>query len=209
MGAPQHDVVGGLSTMQSASLGVNEVLRAADAADVSLVRFLYCDNGGIIRGKTSHRTGLAERLSSGVGLTVAMQAMNALDQLQPVEGLGPVGEIRLVPDLDTFTVLPYAPRQALTFVDMQTLDGAPWGACPRNFLRRAIAAAREEGFSVQAAFEPEWSLATRDEDRFIPYDQSLCFSSIGMLTATPVISDIVDALVGQGIEVEQYYPELG
>lgn len=35
-----------------------------------------------------------------------------LDQLARVEGLGPVGEIRLVPDPDTFTVLPYAPHAA-------------------------------------------------------------------------------------------------
>ena len=35
-----------------------------------------------------------------------------LDQLQPVGGLGPVGEIRLVPDPQTFTVLPYAPNAA-------------------------------------------------------------------------------------------------
>jgi glutamine synthetase len=45
-------------------------------------------------------------------LTVAMQAMNGLDQLQPVEGLGPVGEIRLIPDLTTFRILPYARRRA-------------------------------------------------------------------------------------------------
>ena len=43
-------------------------------------------------------------------MTLAMQAMNTLDQLQPVEGHGPVGEFRLVPDLDTFRVLPYAPH---------------------------------------------------------------------------------------------------
>jgi glutamine synthetase len=195
--------------MQPVSPGVDEVLRAADAADVSLVRFLYCDNGGIIRGKSSHRAGLPERLRSGIGLTVAMQAMNALDQLQPVEGMGPVGEIRLVPDLDSFTVLPYAARQALAFVDMQALDGTPWGACPRGFLRRASADARAAGVTVQAAFEPEWSLATRDEDHFVPYDQSLCFSTIGMSTTAPVIADIVDALVAQDVEVEQYYPELG
>jgi glutamine synthetase len=195
--------------MQSTSRGADEVLRAADAADLSLVRFLYCDNGSIIRGKSSHRAGLPERLQSGIGLTVAMQAMNSLDQLQSVEGMGPVGEIRLVPDLDTFTVLPYAARQALAFVDMQTLDGTPWGACPRSFLRRAIADARAAGFSVQAAFEPEWSLAAREDDRYVPYDQSLCFSTIGMLTAGAVIADIVDALVAQGMEVEQYYPELG
>ncbi len=190
-------------------MNAEEVVRAASGADIRLVRFLYCDNGGIVRGKTTHRQGLAARLESGIGLTVAMQAMNALDQLQPVDGFGPVGEIRLVPDATTFTILPYASQQALMMVDMQTLDGAPWGACPRSFLRRAIEAAHSAGLSVQAAFEPEWSLATRDGDQYVPYDRSLCFSTVGMLTAGPVILDVVNALVAQGIEVQQYYPELG
>jgi len=190
-------------------MDVDDVVRAAEAGDVRLIRFLYCDNGCVIRGKSAHRQGLAERLRSGIGLTVAMQAMNALDQLQSVQGMGPVGEIRLVPDPSTFTRLPYAPQQALVFVDLRTLDGAPWGACPRSFLQRAIAQAADAGFAVQAAFEPEWSLARREGDEYQPYDESLCFSTIGMLTAAPVIADVVDALTAQGLVVEQYYPELG
>jgi len=185
------------------------VLRAADTADVRLVRFLYCDNGGIIRGKSTARAALGDRLRGGIGLTVAMQAMNGLDQLQPVEGFGPVGEIRLVPDPDSWTPLPYAPGEASLFVDMRTLDGEPWGACPRSFLQRAIADARAAGFAIQAAFEPEWSLARRVDESYVPYDSSLCFSTIGMLTAAPVIADIVEALIAQGLQVEQYYPELG
>ena len=51
-----------------------------------------------------------------------MQAMNSLDQLQPVEGMGPVGEVRLVPDPETFTVLPYAPHSAAMLVDHLRLD---------------------------------------------------------------------------------------
>jgi glutamine synthetase len=188
---------------------VGAVVRAAEAAGVSLVRFLYCDNGGIIRGKSVHRASLRERLVGGVGLTVAMQAMNGLDQLQTVEGLGPVGEVRLLPDLDSFTVLPYAARQASLFANLCTLDGEPWGACPRSFLRRAIAEARADGLVVMAAFEPEWSLATRTADGYLPYDETLYASSIGMLTAGPVIGDVVEALLAQGLRVEQYHPELG
>ena len=65
------------------------------------------------------RRGTASRAGSrrGIGVTVAMQAMNALDQLQPVDGMGPVGEIRLVPDLDTFRVLPYAPQTGAVLTD--------------------------------------------------------------------------------------------
>jgi glutamine synthetase len=127
-----------------------DLTEQARRAGVRLVRFLYTDNGGITRGKATHVDGLAHRLTDGIGLTVAMQAMNMLDQLQSVEGLGPVGEIRLVPDPQTFTVLPYAPHAAAMTSDMRTLEGAPWEACPRAFLKRQIAACGAAGFSVRA-----------------------------------------------------------
>ena len=82
-----------------------EVVAACRASGVRLVRFLYCDLGGVVRGKATHVERLAERMHTGIGLTVAMSAMNSLDQLQPVEGMGPVGEVRLVPDPDTFAVI--------------------------------------------------------------------------------------------------------
>src|SRR5213079_76894 len=95
----------------------------ADAAGLRLVRFLWCGNDGTVRAKASGRHGLEGRLSRGSGVTVAMQAMNALDQLQRVEGMGPVGERRLVPDLETFRVLPYAPRTGAVLADQLGLDG--------------------------------------------------------------------------------------
>ena len=182
----------------------------ARRAGVRLVRFLYTDNSGITRGKATHVDGLAHRLTDGIGLTVAMQAMNMLDQLQAVEGLGPVGEIRLIPDAQTFTVLPYAPHAAAMTSDMCTLEGAPWDACPRAFLKRQIAACAAAGFSLRAAFECEFTLAVKQADGgFAPLDESLCFSTVGMTTAAPVMDDIVAALEAQRIAVEQYYPELG
>src|SRR4029453_16028135 len=113
-----------------------EILDACRQQAVRLVRFLYCDNGGVIRGKATHVEDLRDRIRTGVGLTVAMQAMNSLDQLQPVPGMGPVGEIRLVPDPATFVVVPYAPRTAVMLVDHRRLSGKPYEACPRHFLSR-------------------------------------------------------------------------
>lgn len=193
-----------------ASSPADGVLRAVRRAGVRLVRFLYTDNGGITRGKLTHVRGLRQRMTDGIGLTLAMQAMNMLDQLTVVEGMGPVGEIRLVPDPATFVVLPYAPHAAAMTVDMQQQDGTPWAACPRGFLKRQIAACAEAGYSVRAAFECEFMLATRNPDgTFAPLDASLCFSGVGMTTAARVIDDIVAAFEAQGIEVEQVYPEYG
>jgi glutamine synthetase len=187
----------------------SEIVKKATEAGVQLIFFLYCDNGGIIRGKSTHVSSLAKRLETGIGLTRAMQAMSDMDRLQTVAGMGPVGEIRLVPDLETFTVLPYAPKRAVMLADMVALDRMPWGACPRGFLKRMVARAAARGLRFQAAFEPEWTLARKEGASFVPCDQSLCFSTIGANTVLPVIDDIVATLGAQGLQVEQYYVELG
>lgn len=187
-----------------------QILQQARDAGVRLVRFLYCDNGATIRGKTTALSGLGGRLSDGIGLTVAMMAMNSLDQLQPVEGMGPVGEIRLVPDPVSFAVLPYAPHSAAMSCDMLTGDRAPWGACPRTFLKRMRERAAARGWQLQASFEAEFSLARRDaQGALVPFDATLCFSSIAMTEAAPFATALVAALEAQGLTVEQYYPELG
>ena len=187
-----------------------EIVAKAEATGLRLVRFLYCDNDGIIRGKSSGMSGFKDRLETGIGLTVAMQAFTMLDHLASVEGMGPVGEIRLVPDPATFAIAPYAPHTGVVLVDMQTLDGKPYAADGRAFLKRMSArAAADHDLTLVAAFEPEWSLASKDGDKFTPIDDSGCFTSTGMNIAAPVIDDIVAALEAQGLTVEQYYAELG
>ncbi len=191
-------------------MDLNAFERKVRNDDVRFVRFLYCDTGGIIRGKSVHIDKLTERVRGGIGLTVAMPAMNMLDQLQAVEGLGPVGEIRLVPDIDSYARLPYAPNSAAMMANMVALDRAPWAACPRGFLERMIERARKAGVVIEAAFEPEWTLAMRKEDgSCVPADQSLCFSTAGWETSVSVIDEIAAALEAQGMPVEQFYPELG
>jgi glutamine synthetase len=189
---------------------VAEVARQADEADLRLVRFLWCGNDGTVRAKASSRHGLEGRLRAGIGLTVAMQAMSSLDQLQPVEGMGPVGEVRLVPDPDTFRVLPYAPATGAVLVDHIGLDGAPAPVCQRSFLKRQAARLAERGSVLEASFENEFTLALRDErGGFRPVDESLCFSTIGMTASQDYAEALADALDRQEIVLEQYYAELG
>jgi len=177
---------------------------------LSLVRFLWCDTSGVVRGKMTSAPTLAGRMASGIGLTVAMQAMTMLDHLQPVAGLGPIGEVRLVPDPASFVPLPYAEGQGALLCDLRAIDGSPWAACPRSFLKRQIARADALGLAVQAAFEGEFLLARADDaGTLTPIDRALCFSSTAMNAVTGYLGALVDALGRQGLELEQYYPELG
>ncbi len=185
------------------------IIERALAARLRLVRFLYCDNGGIIRGKATHVHGLRQRMDEGIGQSLAMQAFAGVDALAAVEGMGPVGEFRLVPDPETFVILPYAPNTGMLLCDLLTQDRQPWDACPRTFLKRMIAAAQQMGLVVQAAVEHEFYLARETPDGYEPFDRSLCYSSIGFDSSAQIIDAIIAALELQGIQVEQFMPELG
>jgi glutamine synthetase len=196
---------------------IDSVLERASQDDVRLVRFLYADHGGIIRGKAAGTARLRERMASGIGHTVAMMAMSMLDELQPVDGMGPVGEVRIVPDPETFVTLPYAPGAGAMLADLVKPDGDPWEACPRTFLKQALVELVGEGYAAQAAFEPEFTVGYREAspaapsipDRLVPLDDSLCYSSTGFHQGHEFTMDLVAAMEGQGLEVEHYYPELG
>jgi glutamine synthetase len=177
--------------------------------NVSLVRFLYADHGGIIRGKAAAQNRLDERIESGIGHTRAMMAMSMMDELQPVDGMGPVGEVRIKPDPNTFVTLPYAFGVAAMLSDQVNPDGTPWDGCARTFLKQAIAELATEGYDLQAAFEPEFTLGRREGGDLLPVDESLCYSATGFHLAHDYIIDLVEALNKQGLEVEHYYPELG
>jgi glutamine synthetase len=193
-----------LEAVQSA-----EVIRQAEEAGLALVRFIWCGNDGTIRAKASGMHGLANRLRAGIGLTVALQAMNSLDQLQAVEGMGPVGEVRLVPDLGSFRVVPYAPRTGALLCDHLQLDGRPAPVCQRSFLKRMVARLEGRDSRLEVSFENEFSVATKIDGRYEPADSALCFSTIGMTAVQEYVDDLVGALEAQGIPLEQYYAELG
>jgi glutamine synthetase len=186
-----------------------EVVASADELGLRFLRFLWCGNDGTIRAKASARHGLEGRLRAGIGLTVAMQAMNSLDQLQPVSGMGPVGEVRLMADTATFRVLPYVPHTGVVLTDHLGLDGTPAPVCQRTFLKRMEERLAERGLTLRAAFENEFSLATVIDGAYVPVDSSLCFSTIGMAASQGYIDDLAAALTEQRIPLEQYYAELG
>jgi glutamine synthetase len=187
----------------------DQIVAQAQERGLQLVRFLYCDNGGVIRGKSTHVGALARRMESGIGLVKGMQSFTSLDSLAPDATYGPVGEIRLVPDPETFVVLPYAPRSGQMVVNMVELDHSPWALDPRAFLQRMVARAAGAGLAFDAAFENEFYLAYRTDDGYVPVDRSLCFSGIGMESTEEVIQDIIAALTDQGLTVELSHPELG
>jgi glutamine synthetase len=186
-----------------------EVLKIAQDAKIRLVRFQYCDNGGVIRCKATHASKLATRMREGIGQTVAMSAWTGVETLAAVDGMGPVGEFRLIPDLDTFTILPYAPNTAAMFCNQMMLNGQSWESDPRGFLQRMIARLAQRGMRLEAAVEHEFYFAREVMGKYVPADYSLCYSTNGLDEQAEVMDAILSALETQGISIELFHTELG
>lgn len=184
------------------------IIESCRTSGTRLIRFLYCDHSGIIRGKAVSSRSLPGCLEDGIGLPIAMTAANNLDRIRYTQDIGPIGEVRLVADLDSFSLLPYVPRNAAFCCDIYDLAGLPWSGCARSFLKRMRQKAADRGLQFRAAFEVEFTLAHRlDDGRYVPFDETLTYSSIAMTMAANIVDAIIEALEAQGIEVEQYYPE--
>jgi glutamine synthetase len=192
----------------------DQFLTTLDLAHVQFVRILWCDNANIIRAKAVHRRRYSHYRDHGVGIAQAQQAVQSLvDAPAAGSGLGPVGEVRLVPDEATLMPLPYAPGHARVMGNMM-LNQAPWSRCPRAFLQRMIAAAAAQNLEIQAAFENEFYLlnsadSAPSELPLVPADRTLFAATASMDQHYAMINDLATALLVQGLEIEQYYPESG
>ncbi|AKG22610.1 glutamine synthetase family protein [Calothrix sp. 336/3] len=178
-------------------------------ADVRFVRIIWCDNANIIRGKAVHVDMLCHYFDHGVGISAGQQGIPVMyDGVVRKTGLSAVGEVRLTPDWSTLTILPYSRGHARVLGNMKRY-GEPWAFCPRHFLKRMIEEAESEGLEIKAAFENEFYLLRETPHGIIPVDSTLFAATQSMDINCEVINDIADALVAQGIPVEQYYPESG
>jgi glutamine synthetase len=191
----------------------NEALKQTlKDARIKFVRILWCDNANVIRAKAAHIRYLDDYIKNGVGITMAQQALPVMyDSVIPESGLGPVGEVRLMPDWSTMTLLPYAKGHAQVLSDMVISEtGKVWEHCPRGFLRKQAQNLEGHGLAIQAAFENEFFLLRRTVDGTLePADETVFSATASMNQNTAFINDLTDALVAQGIAVEGYHPESG
>jgi glutamine synthetase len=65
------------------------------------------------------------------------------------------GDMKLVPDLITWRLLPWLPKTALVFCDVYTEEGEPIEEAPRWVLRRQLERATKAGYRVKTASELE------------------------------------------------------
>jgi glutamine synthetase len=192
-------------------MDAQDVLNVCRTSEVELIRFIYCDFSGAQRGKVTAIDDLPNRLKHGINQTRAQMAFTLLDTVVPIEGMEPVGELRMLPDPDTLTVLPWAPSHASMCCDLVDKDGSRYGACTRTFLKDMIARAAERGLRIQAAFEPEFYLGVRNAQtgKWQPADNSGIYAETGLDLQAQFLTDITRAVRAMGMQPEMVIHEGG
>ena len=153
----------------------DEILKIVKDKNIELTRFLYTDNDGVTRGYSTTTENLMGDLDSGHTYSIAMPFFTSTDDSLPNSRFGPVGEILAMPDIDTFTPIPYAENSAAVicdFLDLETHE--PSLLCPRSILKSTLA--HEKTYEVVAAFENEFYFVLKDEEgNIVTAEDSLMF----------------------------------
>ena len=115
-------------------------------------------------------------------------------------------DMRVVPDLDTFAVLPWDLRVGRFICDIHTNDGFPHPTDPRSILKKGIQSAKAMGFEYKTRPELEWFFVLDD---YTPADDgvymdTLPFDSLALLRRT-----IVDDMKDMDISVKTIHHECG
>jgi len=134
-----------------------------EPARTELISVVTTDIAAITRGRSVPAVNLDRIAAHGVGWVPANQSLTPFDVIADPNPWGSRGDLRLLPDLAArFRVA--GSRAAtpidLVMADITELDGAPWQACPRSILKRALAdfeAATK--LQIWSAFEQEFQIA--------------------------------------------------
>ncbi len=133
-----------------------------------------------------------------------------------VEGFARIQEsdMRLILDTETYAVLPWTPadrRRARVFCDIFMPDGKPFEGDPRGALKRALAKLAERGWTYNIGPEPEFFLFKGTDGHGVhpvPHDIGGYFDFSADDDAARVRAELMDALIGMGLEVEVGHHEV-
>jgi glutamine synthetase len=133
-----------------------------------------------------------------------------------VEGFARIQEsdMRLMPDLDTYAVLPWSPvdsRRARIFCDIFLPDGSPFMGDPRGTLKRILKRIEARGWTFNVGPEPEFFLFKRNGPASIhpvPHDVGGYFDFSATDEAVRVRTQLMAALGSMGLVVEMGHHEV-
>lgn len=194
--------------------GTGEAQRAQERVDelsgrgVQAVALTWVDNAGISRVKGFPLRRLVDAVTRGVGMSPVFDVFVVDDSITTSNySGGPVGDLRLYPDLDRVVQLSAQPEWAWAPADRWTQEGEPYRACQRRFAASMTTRAAEQGIALQMGFEIEWFVGRGDGDGTEPASTGPAYGMGRLIELSDYVGDLLSALSRQGVPVEQFHPE--
>jgi glutamine synthetase len=124
------------------------LLELVQASALELVRVGWCDVHGVVRGKTLVASALQRTLDDGVGMVSTLMLKDTSDRtafnvFEPggtdsLPGFGQANNLVLLPDPDSFQLLPWAESTGWLRAQPWFPDGRPVELDTRRVLQRAL-----------------------------------------------------------------------
>ncbi|WP_293027692.1 type I glutamate--ammonia ligase [Natronococcus sp.] len=184
-----------------------DVLDQIESKDVDFLRLQFTDILGTVKNVSVPARQAEKAFTEGIYFDGSS-----------IEGFVRIQEsdMRLKPDPETFAVLPWrdkedsaAARMICDVIDTST--GEPFEGDPRYVLKQALDRAKEMGYTVNAAPEPEFFLFEESEDGHATTetnDHGGYFDLAPKDLASDVRRDIIYGLEDMGFEVEASHHEV-
>lgn len=148
--------------------------QALDTEGIEIVRLVFPDQHGLLRGKSLTKDAYLAALESGIDITMApffFDTANAI-VMNPfsanggfaIEGLGGSPNVKMVPDPGTFKVLPWVEETAVVICDLYMSNGELFPFAPRSILKQTLQKMAENGYRLIAGIEMEWYLTRIVDD---------------------------------------------
>jgi len=156
-----------------------EIQERAESGGMTVVRLVFADQHGLLRGKTVTMGELPNVLRDGTGIASSLLAKDTsgrtvfpLFTKETPLGLPELrgaADMVMVPDPTTFRMLPWSPGTGWLLCDLRFTTGAPVPLCTRGLLRSVLDQA--DGLTYRTGLEVEFHLFRLDDPRLGPGDQ--------------------------------------
>jgi glutamine synthetase len=184
-----------------------ELTESLRADGIRAVALTMVDNAGVTRVKTVPISRLEMAARFGIGLSPVFDVFLVNDHITAsAEVGGPVGDLRLMPDLDALRPLVAQPGWAWAPTDQYTQEGEPFPCCQRSFARSMAERAAALGLQLMMGFEVEWFMARRGQD-ITPVHRGPAYSAIVLAEVSDFGRDLIVSLEDERVEVLQFHPE--
>lgn len=157
------------------NVAAREVLARVQQEELTTIRLAYCDQHGLVRGKSLTARLTPQLFKNGADFAVASPAMGASDAIvyNPFQRGGgfDMAEMAgmpdgiLVPDPTTFRILPWAKKTGWMVCDFYFANGQPMPFAPRQVLNNALTDLARAGYDFVTGVEIEFYVHKIEDPR--------------------------------------------